>query len=111
MLVVTCALVATLGVSFAIIQWDVANKIATTISALGAVAAVGVAVRAALSGPQASGVVCASDTGRAAAESGGGAITGISGKVTTASSLRAANIVHAEASGAGAAITTGVYLD
>lgn len=109
MLVVTCALVAALGVWFAIVRWDDANKVATTISALGAVAAVGVAVWASLRGPQADGVVTASDTGRAAAEGGGAAITGISGKVTTASSLRAANTGDAEASGGGNAVT-GVWL-
>src|SRR6266540_1214531 len=79
-LVITCVFVAALGVWFAIARWDDANKVATAASALGAVAAVGVAVWAAVRAPQAKNSVVVSETGRARADSGGKAITGFSGK-------------------------------
>lgn len=47
-LVVTCVVVAGLAVVFGVVQWDRANRIAVVVSALAAVAAVGVAVWAAL---------------------------------------------------------------
>lgn len=81
MLVVTSLAVAGLGGWFALAQWDQANKIATMTSAIGAVAAVGVAVWAVLRGP---GVrsVRAMDTGTATATAGGSANSGIRGKPT-----------------------------
>jgi Kef-type K+ transport system membrane component KefB len=68
-LVVTLFVVAGLAGWFALAKWDDANKVATVLSALGAVAAVGVAVWIALRaapGPS----VRVSQTGRATASSG-----------------------------------------
>lgn len=50
MATVTCLLVSGLGGVFTVTQWDRASRIATVVSALAAVAAVGVAVWAAISG-------------------------------------------------------------
>lgn len=74
-LVLTCLLVAGLAAAFAIIQWDQANKLATSISALGAVAAVGVAVWAAVRQPATS--IRVSNTGNAVAGSKGKAVSGL----------------------------------
>ena len=76
-LLVTCLVVAGLGGVFAASQWDQANRIATMVSALAAVAAVGVAVWAAL--PGAGPVVRVSRTGRATAGPGGTATSGVAG--------------------------------
>lgn len=74
----TCVLVAALGSAFAILRWEDANRLATMASALGAVAAVGVAVWAALPGITAGGR--ARKTGKAAARGRGSrANTGITG--------------------------------
>jgi len=68
--------VAGLGVWFVLAQWDVANRAATVSSALGAVAAVGVAIWAALRGAGGSSVR-ATRTGNATARREGSANTGI----------------------------------
>lgn len=75
-LVVTCVVVAGLAVVFGVVQWDRANRIAVVVSALAAVAAVGVAVWAAL--PSRTGTTVTADgTGDAVAGKGGTANTGV----------------------------------
>ena len=99
-LVVTCVVVAGLGVWFAIARWEDANRVATVASALGALAAVGVAVWAAVRG---SGkTLTVSDTGRATAEHGK-AITGVSGHAD--GPIRVERTGDAKATGGGDAIT------
>lgn len=69
MLVATCLIVGGLAGWFALAKWDDANKVAAVLSALGAVAAVGVAVWAALRAAPGSSVRV-SRTGKATASSG-----------------------------------------
>lgn len=64
-LIVTCLLVAALGVWLVIVRWEAGDKIATSVSALAAVAAVGVAVWAALRASRAGTSLVASHTGKA----------------------------------------------
>ncbi|MEU0304341.1 hypothetical protein ABZ252_33560 [Streptomyces sp. NPDC006175] len=77
-LVVTCVVVAALGWVFAITQWETASRIATVVSALAGMAAVGIGIWAALPGPDRAGVVVR-DTGAAQAEGAGRAVTGYQG--------------------------------
>ncbi|WP_448332027.1 hypothetical protein [Streptomyces sp. DSM 41534] len=84
-LILTCLAVAILGMWLAFVEWGDASKVATVVSALGAVAAVGVAVWAALRAPSAGGAVVVSRTGRATSRAGGRAVTGFSGRVGGAS--------------------------
>lgn len=111
-LLVTCMLVAGLGVWLAIARWDDANKVATSVSALGAVAAVGVAVWAVKRAPKTGGSIVVSETGRARATSQGNAVSGVSGEAgrDDVGSIRAERTGDAEASGGGDA-TSGVRLD
>jgi cytosine/uracil/thiamine/allantoin permease len=112
-LVVTFLVVAGLGVWFAVAQWDQANRVATVASALGAVAAVGVAVWAALrgSGADEAGSLRVSRSGTAIAGRGGTANTGVR---ASASTLRGPVGVNrsgdADASGGGDA-NSGIRLD
>ncbi|MFI6536588.1 hypothetical protein ACIBHY_29350 [Nonomuraea sp. NPDC050547] len=76
-LVGTAVLVAVLAILFAVLGWDTANRLASLLSALAGVAAVGVAVWAAL--PAGTGVRV-SRTGRATAGNGGSANTGLTGR-------------------------------
>ncbi|NGY64105.1 hypothetical protein G7043_34810 [Lentzea sp. NEAU-D13] len=80
-LLLTCLVVAGLAGWFAIARWDDANKVAAFASALGAVAAVGVAVWAALR-TSGSGQVTVRRTGRAEARGGGSANSGVRGKTS-----------------------------
>lgn len=80
-LLVTCAVVAGLAVLFVVMRWDRANQIAVVVSALAAVAAVGVAVWAALPS-QAGTTVVAHGTGDAVAGNGGTANSGVTAPVT-----------------------------
>jgi len=76
-LIATAGVVAVLGVLLVLLGWNSANKIAVVVSALAAVAAVGVAVWAAL--PTVSGKgLRVSRTGRATAGPGGCANSGVS---------------------------------
>jgi hypothetical protein len=78
-LVATCVVVAGLAGWFAVAQWDQTNRVATAVSALGAVAAVGVAVWAVLRPaprPVPRGQWTASGTGEATGR-GGEANSGI----------------------------------
>lgn len=87
-LISTCGLVATLAVVLVVMRWDTADKIATGVSALAGVAAVGIAVWAAW--PAASGArqVRVSRTGRAGAGAAGKANTGYSGKGPVSHDIR-----------------------
>ena len=106
---VTCVVVAGLAVVFAVVQWDRANRIAVVVSALAAVAAVGVAVWAALPS-RAGSVVVASGTGDAVAGPGATAKTGVSAPaVGLPGRVEATRTGKADASGGGEA-TTGVDL-
>lgn len=111
MIVISCVLVAGLGVWLAMARWDDANKVAAIASALGAVAAVGVAVWAAVRRPQSQKSLTVSDTGRAIANYGGTAITGVSGRADHSErSVQVKRTGNATASGDGSAVT-GVHLD
>ncbi|OKJ42344.1 hypothetical protein [Streptomyces sp. CB01580] len=103
-LIVTCLSVAVLGIWLTVVRWDDASKVATVVSALGAVAAVGVAIWATLQTPPTRGPVVVSRTGRATARSGGRAITGLTGRADGAGSVRVEHTGDAESSG-GDAIT------
>ncbi|XVQ06497.1 hypothetical protein ACQP1W_27990 [Spirillospora sp. CA-255316] len=74
----TCFAVAGLAAVLGMLRWDQANKVATSVSALAALAAVGVAVWAAVSRPN-RGTVRVSDSGNATAGRGGTASTGVRG--------------------------------
>ncbi len=110
-LIVSGVVVAALGIWFAVARWDDANKVAAVVSALGAVAAVGVSVWAALRAPRSRTSLVVSDTGQAIAGSGGQAVTGVSGRADRVDgSIRVERTGVAKASGGGDAVT-GVQLD
>ena len=75
----TAGAVAALAVMLAVVRWDDANKVAVVISALAAVAAIGVGICAAPAGASSGGGSRVSRTGRATAGRGGWANTGVSG--------------------------------
>jgi hypothetical protein len=77
-LIATAGVVAVLAVTLVALRWDSANEIAVVVSALAAVAAVGVAIWAALPAGSGKGMRI-SRTGRATAGPGGRANTGVSG--------------------------------
>jgi len=87
-LIVTCLLVAALGAWLAIVRGKNGEEIATAVSALGAVAAVGVAIWAALRGSQGETSMRVSRTGKATTETGN-ANSGISIKADTVGSGKA----------------------
>ncbi|ONI75362.1 hypothetical protein ALI144C_40720 [Actinosynnema sp. ALI-1.44] len=99
----TCLVVAGLGAWFALAQWDVANRVATVFSALGAVAAVGVAIWAALRS-NTGNTVRASRTGDATARGDGSANTGVRVSKATGT-VRADRTGKASASDGGSANT------
>jgi hypothetical protein len=107
-IVVTAAVVVVVAVVLAVLRWDEANKLASALSALAGLAAVGVGVWAALPG-SALGRIRASRTGKAVARRGGSANTGVSGKGDAAGDVRADHTGDADASGGDA--NTGVRLD
>ena len=86
-IVVTSVLVAGLGGYFAVAQWDNANRVATVSSALGAVAAVGVAVWAATRTVDTVSIAV-TGTGNATAGKRGVANTGVRGLVDGAVTVR-----------------------
>lgn len=116
--VMTCLVVAGLGVWFAVARWDQANRMATVASALAAVAAVGVAVwtvlresRSASSGAESPGSVRVSGTGRAIAGCRGHANTGVRGSASVSTGpVEVSRSGEADASGGGDA-NTGIRLD
>jgi hypothetical protein len=85
-LVATGGLVAVLAVVLMLLRWDSANKIATVVSAVAAVAAVGVAIWAAVPITSAGKGVRVSRTGRAVAGAGGRANSGFTGPAASGSS-------------------------
>jgi hypothetical protein len=105
--VVTCVVVAGLGVLFTVTQWDRASRIATVVSALAAVAAVGVALWAAL--PGSGGSLRVSGTGQARAGLGGTANSGLVGPAGMSGPVEVERTGDADASGGGAA-NTGIQL-
>ncbi|WIV59159.1 ATP-binding protein [Amycolatopsis nalaikhensis] len=113
-LLATCVVVAGMGAVFAVVQWDVANRVATMASALGAVAAVGIAVWAALpskrSASNASTVVRAERTGDAVSGGSGIATSGIRVRGQADGSLAARRTGAADATRGGDA-TSGVVRD
>jgi hypothetical protein len=120
-LVVTLFVVAGLAGWFAVARRDDANKIATVVSALGSLAAVGVAVwtvlrsssgqSAQVTSPTAVPPVEASRTGKATSGRGGVANTGVRAKAAKVKGpVRAARTGDADASGGGTA-NTGIHLD
>lgn len=110
-LVASCLVVAGLGMWFVVARWDQANKVATAVSALGALAAVGVAIWSALRPAQPQRSLTVTDTGRATAEDGGRAVTGMSGRASRVDGpLRVERTGDAKASGGGDAVT-GAQLD
>lgn len=103
-LLITGLVVAGLGGVFSATQWDRANRIATVVSVLAAVAAVGIAVWAALPASKPGSVVRVSVTGKATATRGGTAITGASGPVgSTPGLVEVKDTGDADASGGDAA--------
>ncbi|MDA3646836.1 hypothetical protein LZ318_40990 [Saccharopolyspora indica] len=106
-LLLTCLAVAGLGGWFAVARWDDANKVAAFASALGAVAAVGVAIWAALRTSARGPSVRVRRTGRAEARGGGSANSGVRGGA--AGSARAENTGDAVADGGDA--NSGARLD
>jgi hypothetical protein len=103
-LFVTCAVVLVLGVTFVFISADAGNRLATIVSALGAVAAVGVAVWAALAERRRDVVVAG--TGKADAGPSGKANSGFAGPATGSVEVRDTG----DASG-GSSANTGVQID
>jgi hypothetical protein len=114
-LLVTCAVVAGLGAWFAVAKWDQANKVATVASALGAVAAVGVALWTALrTSPNRSGrasSIRVSGTGKATATgTGSSAVSGMRGRAGDSGPVEVRDTGDAEADEGGSAVS-GVRLD
>jgi hypothetical protein len=110
-LLVTCLVVAGLLVWFMVVKWSNANKIATVVSTLAAVAAVGVAVWAALPRSVSKGEAVAARTGKAVARGRSTAVSGVAapaGQPTR--QLKADRTGDADASDGGEA-TSGVRLD
>jgi 4-amino-4-deoxy-L-arabinose transferase-like glycosyltransferase len=100
-LLITAAAVAVLSAVLLVVSWNNANKIATGVSAVAAVAGVGVAVWAALSAPTRPGKVRVSNTGKATAK-GGTAVSGFSAPAGTATGdVSVKQTGDAEASGGG----------
>jgi hypothetical protein len=75
-LVVTCLAVAALAVVLMLMRWEQANKVATSLSALAGVAAVGVAIWAAFPRPVGT-TIRVTNSGKAIAGRAGGAQTGV----------------------------------
>lgn len=113
-LLATCVVVAGTGAVFAVAQWDVANRVATMASALGALAAVGIAVWAALpskrSASNGSAVLRAERTGDAVSGPGGTATSGIRVRGHAGGSLEARRTGAADATRGGDA-TSGIVED
>ena len=79
----TAGVVAVLAVLLLVFRWDSANKIAVVVSALAAVAAVGVAIWAALPATSSGKGIRVSRTGRATAGRGSRANSGLSGPASS----------------------------
>jgi hypothetical protein len=75
----TAVMVVVLTMTFAVLGWDRADKAGSMVSALAAVASVGVAVWAAWPAASGNGSVRVSDTGKATTGGGGRANAGFTG--------------------------------
>lgn len=110
----TAGVVAAFVIAFAVLRWDDASKLATALSALAAVAAVGVGIWAALGTghtPTRGTRLQVSGTGRAVAQDGGRANSGVTGSgAALAEHVQVERTGDAEASGGGQA-DSGVRLD
>lgn len=107
----TAGVVAVLAAALMVLRWDDASKVAVVVSALAAVAAVGVAIWAALPAVFSDGRMRVSRTGRATAGPGGRANSGVSGPVgSVPDDVRVDRTGDADASGGGDA-NTGVQMD
>jgi hypothetical protein len=104
--VATCVVVAGLGTWFTFAEWGNVDRIATVVSALAAVAAVGVAIWAGSPRPRVTGTTEASRTGDAVARAGGVANTGVSGKGRPGNT-RVRRTGNARADGTGSEANTG----
>ncbi|MGH3380756.1 MAG: hypothetical protein ACRDP6_39085 [Actinoallomurus sp.] len=82
--VVVAVLAAVLAAVFGLLSWDQANKVATSVSALAGVAAVGVAVWAAFPG-SAGAKIRVVGSGRAVSGRGGTAVSGVRAPATEVS--------------------------
>lgn len=112
-LIVTCLVVAGLAGWFLIAKWDQGDRVATALSALTGVAAVGVAIWAGLrsQGTEASGSVRVSRSGDAVAGRDGSANSGVRARLDKSSGrMRVDRSGDAQAS-AGGETNTGVRLD
>ena len=104
-LVVTCVVVVLLAMVFGVLSWDQANKVATSLSALAGVAAVGVAVWTALPGSSGSRIRVVG-SGRARSGPGGRAVSGVRASAEKASgdvAVKRSGV--ADASGGGDAVS------
>ncbi|MEU8157089.1 hypothetical protein AB0B94_25800 [Micromonospora sp. NPDC048986] len=111
-LALTCLAVAGLGAAFLLLRGDKASQVATVVSALVAVAALGVAVWAALPRRRSRGLRVA-DTGDARAGAGGTAVSGLTAPGAAAGSdpgtVEVERTGPADATGGGDA-TSGIRL-
>ncbi|WFE93565.1 hypothetical protein [Micromonospora sp. WMMD987] len=106
-LLITCLAVAGLAATFAIVGWDETGRMASAVSALAAVAAVGVAVWAALDARRDDSAIEVSGTGDAEARDGGRANTGLSGDPGTRRPIKIRKTGTAKATGEGGDANTG----
>lgn len=110
-LLVTVLAVGGLLAWLSVVNWDSASKIATVVCALGAVAAVGVAIWAALPASGQARSIAASRTGKAVARRNGSATSGVRAPAGGAEGpVRVDRTGDAEASDGGDA-TSGIRLD
>lgn len=110
-LLITSLVVAGLLAWFAVAKWDSASKVATVVSALAAVATVGVAAWAALPASARARSISASRTGKAVARGNSQATTGVRAPAKTGDgTVRAEQTGDAKASD-GSDATSGVKLD
>ena len=108
--VVTCVMVAGLGVWF-VLAWAQADRLAMVVSALAAVATVGTGVWAAVRERGSGGSIRVSGTGKATAGRDGGANSGVRGGTLGGRGwMRVKNTGNADASGGGDA-NTGIRWD
>jgi hypothetical protein len=110
-LVATAGVVAALALALMVLRWSDASKVAVVLSALAAVAAVGVAVWAALPTVRPGGGIRVSRTGRATAGPGGRANTEVIWpKGSLQGDVQVDQTGNADASGGGDA-DTGIRLN
>ncbi|MCC5582156.1 hypothetical protein IMZ11_41845 [Microtetraspora sp. AC03309] len=107
----TALVVAVLALAFFLMQWDTANKVATAVSALAGLAAVGIAVWAGWPLGPGGKSVHVSKTGCAVTQGSGSANAGFAGKANEVPDrLRVDRTGDAKASGGGDA-NSGIRLD